>query len=87
MEQNVFSCSAVCSFAPHLQAAVGATRHLCIVERNSPASVRKCLNLTHAGLGKDITYGVELTSARSVYLPLYVLFVIRTLCHICLFIV
>ena len=60
--QDVITFSAVCSFAPHLQAAVEAIPHLCVFKRNRSMSVWKRLSLTHSDLGELITGGVELTS-------------------------
>ena len=54
MRQDVVTCLALCFFAPHAQAAVGAKFHLCIVERNYPKLFRLRLCLTHAGSRKDI---------------------------------
>ena len=66
MRQVVITYSAVCSFAPRSQAAVEAMPYLCVSERNRPTSVRKRLSLTHAGLGRLITGGVELTVLTTV---------------------
>jgi len=49
--------SAVCSSAPQLQLAEGTKPHLCIVERNSPAPVRKRFSLTQEGLDRVIPGG------------------------------
>jgi len=43
--------SAICSSAPQLQLAEGTKPHLCIVERNSPAPVRRRFSLNYEGLG------------------------------------
>ena len=59
--------SATCSFAPHSQAAAEAIPHLCVSERNRPTSVRRGLSLIHAGLGKQISGGVGLTSLINVW--------------------
>ena len=45
-------------------AAVEATPHLCVFERNRPRPVRRRLNRTHVGLGKLNPGGVELTSYK-----------------------
>ena len=83
--QDVVKCSAVFSFAPHSQAAVGVVLILRIVDRNNSRPVQKRLSLTSACLGKNIPDGNELTSAlsacsRNVFSPTLVLFVIRPLC-------
>ena len=73
--QDVIMWSAVCSSAPHSQAAVeaiphlctvGATPHLCIVERNKLTPVRRRLSLTKNGLGRYISSGLGLTSGIKV---------------------
>ena len=61
MGKDIIASSAVCSFAPHLQAAVEAIPHLCVSERNRPTPVRRRLNLIHAGLGKLNPGGVGAT--------------------------
>ena len=45
-------CSAVCTFAPHSQAALKAIFYLCVSERKIPTPGWKQLSLTNAGLGK-----------------------------------
>ena len=52
--QDAIICLAVCSFVPHLQAAVEAIPHLCISEWNGSIPVRRQLSLTHADLEKLI---------------------------------
>ena len=66
MGQDVITCSAVCSFASHLQAAVETIPHLCVSERNKPTPVRRRLSLTHAGLGTLNPGGIGLTSSINV---------------------
>ena len=61
MGQDVTTCSSVCSFASHSQAAIEPIPHLCVFERNRPMSVRKRFSLPYTGLGKLITGGVKLT--------------------------
>ena len=61
MGLNVITCSAVCSFASHLQAAVQAITHLCVSEWNRPTLVERQLSLTYAGLGKLNSSGIGLT--------------------------
>ena len=62
MGLNVIAYSAVCSFAPPLQAAVQAITHLCISEWNRPTLVERWLNLTHEDLGKLNSSDIGLTS-------------------------
>ena len=66
MGRDFIMPSAVCSFAPHSQAAVEAIPHLCVSERNKPTPVCKNFSLTHAGLGKLNPGGVGLTSLINV---------------------
>ena len=65
MEQDDITCSVICSFASHLQTAVGVISHLSVVERNSPTSVQRRLSLTHEGLEKDIPDGIAPTSVMN----------------------
>ena len=62
MRQDVFTCLAVYTIAPHSQAAVEALPHLCICVRNRATPVRRQLNLTCAGLVKIILCGIGTTS-------------------------
>ena len=60
MVQDVTTCLAVCSFAPHSQAVVKAIPHLRVSKRSKPTAVRRRLSMTHAVLGKLIFGGVGL---------------------------
>ena len=62
MGQDVNTCSAVCSFAPHSQPAVKAIPRLYASEWNIPTPVCGWLSLTHTGVGKPIPGGAGLTS-------------------------
>ena len=62
MGQDVAKWSAVCSFAPHSQAAVETIPYLGVSERNRPTPVLRRLSLTHADLEKSNPGGVGPTS-------------------------
>ena len=78
---HVLSCLLLCTT---LKAAVEVILPLCIVERNSPTLVRRRLSLTHAGLGKNILDGTQLTyvmESGNVFPPIHVPFVACPLCY------
>ena len=60
-------CSAVCSFAPHSQAAVKSITHLFVSEKIRKMSIRRRLSLTRADLGKLNPGSVGLTSLINVW--------------------
>ena len=66
MGQDVITCSAVCSYAPHSHAAVEAIPHFFISEQDRPTSVQSWLCLPHVGLEKLISGGFRLTSLMNV---------------------
>ena len=67
MGQVVITCSAVCSFVPHSQAAVEVIPHLCVSKRNRPMPIRRRSSVTHKGLGKIIPGAVGLASSINVW--------------------
>ena len=67
MGRDVITCSSVCSFALHSQAAVEAIHHLCVSERNRPTPVGRQLNLTQAGLGQLNPGDLGLTSLKKIW--------------------
>ena len=67
MDQNVTTCSDVCSLAPHSQAAIEAIPYSCVSEQNKSIPVQRQLSLTHTGLGKLNLNGVGLTSLINVW--------------------
>ena len=69
----VWTWSAVCSEAPHLQFGEGARPHLCMDEWNRPTPMRRRLSLIQAARDKPIPTGlvpVQGTKARSLEAPL-----------------
>jgi len=59
LEGGIRDSKLVCDrpFTPQLQYAEGTETHVCIVERNSPTSVRRRFSLTQEGLGRVIPGG------------------------------